>query len=290
MTTFGIGGSAGYFAELDSKEILEGLFKWSRKENVPVFAIGGGSNIVVADEGIEALVLKLSSNGSFGKIDFTVEDDKHIAVVGPAVPSAVLLRRTAEAGFSGLEFFAGIPGTVGGAVACDAGGRFGRISSALVGYEGFPYAFGKQDKGAYWLDKTRDAEDFLITEVVLKIEPAETAVVNTRIQEILDYRRKTQPEGVKSAGCIFQNPPDGPSAGELIDKAGLKGKRRGGAEVSTVHANYIINSSGATAFDVIGLALDIIEVVQEKTGVKLALKVDIWGESLEELISRRGYF
>jgi len=290
MTTFGIGGPARYYAEVTAVEELVELLRWARKEDVPVFVIGGGSNILVSDDGMDALVIRLKDTAEFGRIEFGEEDGQQIVTVGAAVKSAVLVRTATERGFSGVEFLTGIPGTVGGAVACDAGGRFGRMHDVLVGFSGLPFAIEKRDKGLFWLDRVRDAESFLVCSVILRVSPSDPDVITKRIQEITDHRRNTQPEGVRSAGCFFRNPPGELSAGKLIDMAGLKGKKRGGAEVSKVHANYIVNTGNATAYDVVGLAVEVAEIVREQFKVKLAFEVDLWGESLEELIAGKGYF
>ncbi|HHN46900.1 MAG TPA: hypothetical protein ENN09_05610, partial [Planctomycetes bacterium] len=158
------------------------------------------------------------------------------------------------------------------------------------GFDGIPFALRDGDAGTYWLEHTHDAEDFLVCSAVFRLQPSSSVEIRRRIHEILDYRRRTQPAGERSAGCFFSNPPGGESAGALIEKAGFKGRRRGGALVSPVHANYIVNAGDATAFDVLELALEIAAAVRDDLGVRLAFQVDIWGESLEELIAHRGYF
>ncbi|MBN1807446.1 MAG: FAD-binding protein [Planctomycetes bacterium] len=289
MTAIGLGGPAAFFTDIPDPGLLPALFDWARSRTVPVFVLGGGSNLVVADEGINALVVRFVSGGPFGRLELSSESGDRTIVAGPAVPTASLLRFAAENACSGLEFLAGIPGSVGGAVATGAGGRFGSISEILVGFSGFPFAPAEKETGSYWLDRPRDADDFIVLDAVLRVHDSTPDAVLGRMDEILDYRRRTQPAGVLSAGCIFRNPPQGPSAGELIDRAGFKGRARGGARVSDVHANYIVNAGGATALDVVALAFDIIDAVHDSFGVRLALGVDIWGESLEEFIADRGY-
>jgi UDP-N-acetylmuramate dehydrogenase len=239
---------------------------------------------------MEALVVRLKDTAEFGQIEFGEEDGQPVVTVGAAVKSAALVHEAAQKGFSGVEFLTGVPGTVGGAVACDAGGRFGRVHDVLVGFSGLPFTIEKKDKGLFWLDRARDAESFCVCSAVLRVSPCDSETIEKRIREITGHRRNTQPEGVRSAGCFFRNPPGELSAGKLIDMAGLKGKKRGGAEVSTVHANYIVNTGNATAYDVVGLAVEVAEIVRERFNVKLAFEVDLWGESLEELIAGKGYF
>lgn len=286
-TTFRIGGDAAYYAEVDNATNLFAALDWARRSELPVYPLGGGSNILAADDGVEALILRLLNTGPFGHMDFT-DDDKPLVRAGAAVGSAELVAEASKRGYSGLEFLAGVPGTVGGAVATNAGGRLGRVEKVLAGFDGLPLDAG--DEEVYRLTRSGDADEFVILGAEFRLEKTTPEETKRRVDEALAYRRDTQPQGALSAGCIFRNPPKGGrSAGALIEAAGLKGSRRGNARVSNKHANWIINNGEATALDVTSLALTIVERVREEFGVQLAFEIDLWGESIEEFLLRKGY-
>ena len=286
-TTFGIGGEAAYYAEVADTDTLLAALDWARRAECPVYPLGGGSNILVADDGVEALVVRLERTGEFGRLEFSEADGCRV-VAAAAVKTAELVEEAARRGYSGLEFLAGIPGTVGGAVATNAGGRAGRVEEVLAGFDGL--ALDAADHEVYRLTRSRDAETFMVLRAEFRLAKSTPGKVRERVREVLEHRRLTQPEGAASAGCIFRNPPGtDKSAGELIEAAGLKGASRGGARVSTKHANWILNTGGATALDVASLAVSVVARVREAFGVQLAFEIDLWGESLEEYLLREGY-
>lgn len=285
-TSFGIGGAAGYYCEVAQKERLLGALDWARRMELPVYPLAGGSNILVADDGVEALVVRPLEGGEFDGLEFSADGASVRA--GAAVPTAELVSRAVAGGFAGLEFLAGIPGLVSGAVASNAGGRFGRVEEVLIGFEGVRLDAG--DSEVYRLTHFHDAGEFFVLSAEFRVEKRPLSETAAREREVMEYRERTQPIGARSAGCIFANPSNNTlSAGELIERAGFKGKARGGAMVSEKHANWLINTGSASAQDVASLALEIVETVRERFGIQLAFEIDLWGESLEEFLVRRGY-
>lgn len=244
-----------------------------------LFVIGVGSNILIGDSGVDIPVLKMV-NG--------LTDDSGMSKgslkVGAGHRLPALVGVTAEAGLSGLEWAVGIPGTVGGALAVNAG-AFGSgiwefvktVEIAVTGGEAVtvtPNAVSLDYRAAdFGVEKP-----FVITEVELKLASGDGETIRGLIREYGDKRKESQPVGVASAGSFFKNPPDGRPAGKLIDDAGLKGARCGGAVVSNVHANFIVNDGRACADEVYTLAEYVRRVVVERTGVELEYEVELIGE------------
>lgn len=293
-TTFKIGGPAEFFANVKTIEELQEALAWADENNQMVKVLGGGSNMLVSDKGLKGLVVKLN----FNKLEF----DGTKVIVGPGVMLADLLSQALEHNLTGLEFAAGVPGTVGGAIRGNAG-TYGLAMSDVVARIKY---FDRQDKQVKELNK--DQADFSYRHSIFKVEPwiileaelnldrgnAEEA--KKLVQERLDYRKATQPN-LPSAGCIFKNirfeevdlaklkdkhidvdkfakfkkiP-----AAHIIEKAGLKGHSIGGAQVSDVHANYIVNKGGASSDDVIMLISFIKQQVRDKYGVQLQEEVQL---------------
>lgn len=240
-----------------------------QRPNVPVLVIGRGSNLLVADSGFPGVALLLG--GAFE----TVEPDVAGATVraGGAAPLPVLARRAAAAGLGGLEFYVGIPGSVGGAVRMNAGGHGSDTRQVLVSARVADLASGgrARDLPAGDLGLGYRHSDLTGTDVVVQATfatvPADPAACEARIDDIVRWRRENQPGG-SNAGSVFRNPP-GDSAGRLIDACGLKGRRFGGASVSAKHANFFVAEQGATAGDVMALIDDVRSRVEAETGVRL---------------------
>ena len=269
FTTLGVGGAA----ELWEVENLADLREASLE---PYRVIGAGSNLLVSDEGISERVIKLGA--SFNSIKtFAGKVDMWL---GAATPLPGLVRRATELGLSGLEGLLGIPAVLGGAIAMNAGTRFGEISNILQEVELFTgkdfevlpvealnmsYRYSEVPKG------------MIITRARLKLTPSTTERVKAYLNKV-DKARQGQPK-VKSAGCAFKNP-KGSSAGKLIDEAGLKGLCVGQAMVSHEHGNFIVNLGGATAKDVITL----LEKIQKQLRIPLEVEWQRWGfEKAESL-------
>lgn len=266
-TTFGIGGPARYFLEVTTLEQVQAAFKFAKTEGLPFVVIGKGSNTLFQDKGYNGLVI-------LNKIHFIQWQEPYVKV-GSGYSFSLLGVQSARKGFSGLEFASGIPGSVGGAVFMNAGANKQEVSNTLheVGFvdeEGGYRTYSKEEiVFSYRRSSFQDLKGCIVhaTFCLIKSEEARKKQL-----DIIDYRTKTQPYGDKSAGCVFVNPQE-KSAGAMIDALGLKGKKIGGASVSKVHANFIINEGAATAQDILELAAFIKEEVFKNTGERLEMEV-----------------
>lgn len=258
FSTFGIGGPIQVFVEVSSIEEMVEAFQL----DLPKIVIGKGSNCLFDDKGFNGLVI-------LNKIDFCTWRDSEV-IAGSGYPFSLLGVQTARKGLSGLEFASGIPATVGGAVFMNAGANGGETCNCL--------------KSVLYFDGQKQRE-FLREELVFgyRTSPFQKmagVILSATFQlkpfaearksqlQIIDYRMKTQPLKEKSIGCIFRNPP-GQSAGALIDRCGLKGTAIGGAKISEIHANFMVNHAGASSDDVKRLIRLVQEKVLEQTGVCL---------------------
>jgi len=272
-TTFRFGGPADYFVEPRNADELALALDTCREQRLETFPLGMGSNLLVRDAGVRGAVIYL---GGLEPGRMTREGRKVVASAGVKLPK--LLRFACDQGLAGLEALIGIPGTVGGAVVMNAGGRYGTIgefvtcvhaldrSGAAVRIGGAEAGFG---------NRTSNLGPYLVTAVELELPPGEPPVLAARAQAILAEKKKSQPLSAKSAGCVFKNPP-GQSAGRLIDEAGLKGHAVGGAMVSHKHANFIVNRGDARAADVLELIELIRERVRSRFQISLELEVKVW--------------
>jgi UDP-N-acetylmuramate dehydrogenase len=267
LSTFGIGGPALFFTEVQKIEELQEILKDCFVKKLPFFVVGKGSNCLFDDRGFNGLVIH-------NKIGF-YHFDWPIIHVGAGYSFSLLGTQSARKGWSGLEFASGIPGSVGGAVYMNAGASGTETSESLIEVS-FVDEMGELEV------LTRDQISFsyrfstfqnrkgVIASAKFLLHPFEEA--RKKQLGIIDYRTRTQPYSDLSAGCVFRNP-ESHSAGALIQQCGLKGKRIGGAEVSTMHANFIVNKGGATCKDVLELADDVKKRVREKTGIDLEMEI-----------------
>lgn len=267
LSTFGIGGPAKFFAEARSIVEMQEAITWANQEKVAFIVIGKGSNTLFDDRGFDGLVI-------LNKIDFC-EFNGNILHVGAGYSFSLLGAQTARKGFSGLEFASGIPCSVGGAVYMNAGANGGQTFDTLteVGYVdqiGEHLTFTKEQiRFGYRFSSFQNLRGAIVSAKFL-LQPSEEA--RQKQLSLIDYRMKTQPYKDKSAGCVFRNPMSG-SAGALIEACGLKGISIGGAQVSSMHANFIINTGAATAQDVIKLSDLVKKTVKEKKGIDLEMEI-----------------
>jgi UDP-N-acetylmuramate dehydrogenase len=277
LTTLGVGGDAEWLVTAtDPKDVVQTL-GLCREHGVPWRVLGGGSNLLIDDGGVAGVVL--APRGICFEY-VTVAGERVVA--GAAVRLHRLLTQAAEWGLSGLEPLAGVPGTLGGAVVGNAGGRHGDIGSAVsavVGYSAEGELLRRQGDESHFRYRESNLRDLVVTAVELSLRGGVKEEIAARMAEIIEERRRSQPLDARSAGCFFRNPPGGRSAGELIDRAGLKGVRSGGAEVSPVHANYIVNRGGATSRDILSLVALVRGTVREQFGVQLELEVQLWSKN-----------
>lgn len=276
-TSWRVGGAADLFFEPQSIEELK-QFLASLPGSTPVTWVGLGSNLLVRDGGIRGAVV---SSGALPKV-FETQDDGTVRC-SAALPCATLAKRAARAGLGPAAFFAGIPGSLGGALAMNAGAFGGETWDSVVAVETIDRAGVRHDrqKAEYTIGyrSVRGPEHEWFLGAVFEFSVAQESEPE-KIRALLRERNEKQPLGLPSAGSVFRNP-DGGHAGELIERVGLKGARRGGAVVSEKHANFIINDGSATAADVEGLIGHIRERVLEVTGIELVPEVRIIGEAGE---------
>lgn len=269
FTTLGVGGPAELWVCRDVTEL-------ERAATEPYRVIGGGSNLIVHDDGLTERVIKLA--GEFGAADLdedpALSDAARVVTgwVGAARPIPALLRSLQRLGLSGLEGVWGVPAVVGGAVRMNAGTRFGEMAGGLheveVFADGRARSYDPSDLG-FSYRQSRLPPGGIVTRVRLRLKRSTPAAVQATMDDA-DAARKGQPH-MRTFGCAFKNPA-GDSAGRLIDLAGLKGHKVGGAAVSTEHANFLVNAGGATAADVLGL----LERIETTVSVPLEREVEVW--------------
>lgn len=277
FSTFKVGGPVEVLLVADRWDELPQLIRWLKKNRISWRVIGKGSNILAPDEGLEGVVIILGE-------DFATIEQRSFGEARPQIRAgagcllARLLSFCRNKGFSGLEFTVGIPGSVGGAVAMNAG-AWGREIGNLISSLHLLSATGEQRTIArkdlnFSYRQCETIKDSLVLAADLVLDLGDTQEIDRRCREYAGQRRQKQPQGVASAGSFFRNPP-GQAAGRLIEEAGLKGCKTGGAMVSLEHANFIINTGTATARDILTLMKKIQTAVFAKSGVMLEPEVHI---------------
>ena len=235
---------------------------------VPVLPIGVGSNLLVRDGGVDGVVIRLGRG--FNKVQVL---DAVSVSAGSAVPDAVLARRAAQAGIAGLEFYAGIPGTVGGAVVMNAG-CYGSetvkviATATVMDRKGDTFLMGHDDLAYSYRHSALQGRDWIVLSAVFEGHADDPDAIAARMAAITERRETTQPIREKTGGSTFKNPP-GQSAWKLIDAAGCRGLRVGGAQVSEMHCNFLINTGAATGRDIETLGETVRERVKENSGIEL---------------------
>jgi UDP-N-acetylmuramate dehydrogenase len=272
-TWFGLGGPAQYLIQPRTTDELIEVVRRCRENNVPARVLGGGANLLVDDAGVKGAVIHLGQ-GAFTEVTFMEGGVR--ASAGADMGKLVL--RCVREGMSGLECLTGIPGTIGGCVRMNAGGAFGDIGNIIesvqvMNDDGEVFTRYRTDL-AFAYRSTNISSRFILG-AEFRLSEDDPHRILKQVKQIWIYKKNTQPLGKRNAGCIFKNP-RGMSAGALIDRAGLKGKRMGGAYVSEKHANFILADDGATASDVLKLINHIRDVVYERNGVYLELEVEVW--------------
>lgn len=275
-TTYRVGGKARYAARVGSIDDLRGVIAFAEEKKIAWRVLGGGSNVLVSDSGYSGLIIWY--------------DDKHIEIdtasgvvsVGAGAITAVVAGAAARAGLTGFEWAAGVPGTIGGAVYGNAGAAGSEMKDSVMEVRYF------ENDSVHTL--TKSACDFayrcsgfknragVILSVILNLEPAGVEACQKKLLAALRYRADTQPKGATSCGCVFKNIVNGAekiSAGKLIDEAGLKGVKIGGAEISSVHGNFIVNHGAATAADILKLIDLARSTVAARTGILLTEEIII---------------
>jgi|LakMenEpi03Aug12_release.lakeMendotaPanAssembly.Ray.scaffolds.fasta_scaffold03399_2 UDP-N-acetylmuramate dehydrogenase len=270
LSTFGIGGPAQYYIEVHTIDALKEALQFAKHENLAFFILGKGSNCLFDDRGFEGLVIH-------NKIDFFENNSPGLFHVGAGYSFSLLGVQTARQNWTGLEFASGIPASVGGAVYMNAGANGGETKDCLESVDfidpaGHFLTLKKEElQFDYRLSSFQRMEGAIVG-ATFQLSPSNTA--RAKQLEIVKYRMQTQPYGDKSAGCVFRNPLQ-KYAGALIEQSGLKGFHIGGAQISSKHANFIVNDGAATSADVQNLILHIQNIIQKELDIKLESEIRV---------------
>lgn len=275
-TSFHIGGPADLMAQPQSEAELRALLMKAAEAAVPVTLVGNGSNLLVRDKGIRGLVIKL------GNMLRDIEIDGKVLTFGSGVSLAMASKKAAELGLSGMEFAVGIPGSIGGAVYMNAGAYDGEMAKVVRSVRVMDAAGNVSELTAEELDfgyrhSALQGSGKIVTSVTVELASGDKQAIADKMADFSNRRITKQPLELPSAGSMFKRPP-GYFAGTLIDQTGLKGYTVGGAQVSTKHAGFVVNTGGATAADVLQLISDVQAKVMAVHGVKLEPEVLVLGE------------
>ncbi|HEX4745498.1 MAG TPA: UDP-N-acetylmuramate dehydrogenase [Gaiellaceae bacterium] len=270
LTTIGVGGPARALARPRSVRELAEAVRYARDEGLSVLAVGLGSNLLVADEGVDALALRLEGELA------AVQVDGQMLRAGGGATNAVCLHRARDAGLGGLEFACAIPGTAGGGVRMNAG-AYGRdwsdviVRALVVDGEGEEWLTGDELGLSY--RHSGLAPDHVVAAVEYRLEPRSREEVRATVAELVAQRKATQPTNKRTFGSVFKNPPGEIGAGRMLELCGLKGHRMGGATISPKHANFIENAGRATSADCVALMVEARRRAYEEFGVELEREV-----------------
>ena len=276
FTWMRIGGPARYFLRPKSEDQLQTIIRRCRENNFPWKIMGQGANLLITDKGINAAVIKLDPEG-FGKIEIT----KNTATLGAGASMSLAIQETIKGGLSGMEVLVGIPGSTGGAIKMNAGGRFGDIGTLISRVQVVDTSgtsFWREKPELVFEYRSANIYDQVITRAELELSEDDPNRILSRMRETWILKKTSQPMSLRSAGCVFKNPPGEQPAGLLIDKAGLKGTTLGGATISEQHANFIVNQDHATYEDVMALITLVKKTIYENHGIELELELEVWPE------------
>jgi UDP-N-acetylenolpyruvoylglucosamine reductase len=274
LTTIGTGGPARAFARPSTLDELEWALAWAAERELPVATVGLGSNLLAADAGVEALVLKLTGDLA------SVGVEGELMIAGGGATNAVCLHHARTAGLGGFEFACAIPGTAGGGVRMNAGAygsdwseilvrahAFSRDGDAWMTPKGLGLAYRSSDLGA----------GDVIAEVEYKLSPRPPEEIKQTVRDLIGQRKATQPTNKRTFGSVFKNPDHELGAGKMLEACGLKGHAIGGAIISPMHANFIENAGGATTADALALMAEARRRAREQFGVELEHEVQLLG-------------
>jgi UDP-N-acetylenolpyruvoylglucosamine reductase len=275
MTTIGTGGPARALARPRSLSELEGVLRYAEAEGLEVVVIGLGSNVLAADEGVDALVVRLEGELA------GAEAAGQLLVAGGGAANAVCLHRARAAGLGGFEFACAIPGTAGGGVRMNAG-AYGRdwsdvvVRALVVSAEGSGWRTPDELGLSYRHSALRPGQ--VVAQVEYRLEPSPPDEIKATVAELVARRKGTQPTNKRTFGSVFKNPPGELGAGAMLERCGLKGYRLGGAMISPKHANFIENTDGATSADCVALMVEARRRARELFGVELEREVVFLGD------------
>ena len=287
-STFRVGGPADFLVRAGSEQEIALALRWATENDLPVTVFGGGSNMLVSDRGIRGLVLVVRRPGRDVGADLVILDEDSDSVtfsIPAAAPLTWVGREASKRGWAGMTWAVGLPGNVGGATVNNAGAHGSEVKDSLVSLRTIDTEGQIVEHDKSWLApeyrRTRmkaagNPRSEIIVDVTLKLQIGDNEELQRQADEHGDYRRRTQPTG-KCAGSIFKNPP-GDFSGRIIEELGLKGLQLGGAQVSPIHANFIVNEDGATAAQIVELIELVQSRVEDATGIELHTEIERVGE------------
>ncbi len=294
-TSFRAGGHAAALVEVETKDELKAILQFVTAENIPHMMLGNGSNMLFKDSGYDGLVIKLSPTGfdyvayitaeeglEKGKPENLKPGEKYTVHVGTAMRNGILAKILQKDGLAGFEFASGIPGSLGGAVFMNAGAYGGEMKDIVKSVKAISpdgleeRIFTAEEMDFSYRHSILEENGYIAVEVTLELEKGDQEEIAACMKELLEKRNSKQPVNYPSAGSTFKRP-EGYFAGKLIEDAGLKGLTVGGAQVSTLHSGFVINTGGATATDILQLMALVQNTVYDKFGVMLEPEVRIIG-------------
>jgi len=274
FTSWRIGGPAELLAQPVDREDVVLALRWASAENLPWRVLGNGSNLLVRDEGVSGLVLRMRR----ALESYRLEEERVVAEAGASFPAVA--RLAASAGLGGLEFAGGIPGTLGGALVMNAGWHEHEIGTLVewidhIDEHGSVRRFDREEAAFSYRGSLFRRLSGVILEASLRLQPGAADEIEARMERFAASRKANQPTELPSCGSVFLKPP-GDFAGRLIDEAGLKGLRVGSVEVSPKHANFFVNTGEGTAADVLALVERVEREVLDRFGVRLVREFELW--------------
>jgi UDP-N-acetylmuramate dehydrogenase len=286
-STFRVGGPADFLVRAGTLDEIRLALQWAQDNEQPITVFGGGSNMLVSDKGIRGLVLVVRRTGKQAEGDLIVSDegDTVLVTVPAAAPLSWFGRTAAERGWEGMSWAVGLPGNVGGAVVNNAGAhgtetKDGLVSLRVVTLDGqvheHPGSWLHPEYRRTTMKAAGNPRDTIVIDATFRFAKGDSDRLKAEADHLADYRHATQPTGA-CAGSIFKNP-EGTFSGLVIEQAGLKGSRVGGAVVSEKHANFIVNDEKGTAADIVALMARVQQVIRDQTGIELHPEIERIGE------------
>lgn len=277
-TSFKTGGNADIFVKIDSIQDLQFILKIVKENNIPLFVLGNGSNLLVSDKGIRGIVCKIDIN----KFEIEKKGDYVLITVGSGNKNAEVAQKLLNLEITGFEFASGIPGTIGGAIKMNAGAYGAEMkdivySTTYMDYSGNIYKIGLTEHEFQYRNSIFSNKNYIILESTLKLKKGKESEIKEKMNEYSNSRKEKQPYNKPSAGSTFKRGDDFITA-KLIDECGLKGKQIGGAKVSEKHAGFIVNENNATSKDILELIDYVQKDVLKQTGKKIELEIEVIGE------------
>lgn len=272
-TSFKTGGKADFYIKVYSIEEIKSILKISKENNIPLFVLGNGTNLLVKDEGYRGIIIQIKME--------EINVDETEAMVDSGVKNAVLSKKLANNSLTGFEFASGIPGTIGGAIKMNAGAYGSEMKDIVkevtyLDYDGNIHTISNSECEFSYRHSKFFNEKAIILQAKLNLEHGNKEDIENKVNELLKQRKEKQPLEYPNAGSTFKRG-DGFITAKLIDECGLKGYSIGGAEVSEKHAGFIVNKNSATSTDILNLIRHVQKIVKEKTGENIKLEIEVVG-------------